>query len=120
AQNVQNVIRMVKVFSSWLDREEWTLDDHHKPINVLARLELPKVEQKEVQPLTPEQEATLAKACDDRTLPGCRRLAILLLFLDSGARPGKRSPGCRSGISILPGGWCTSAGRMRRGARNAR
>lgn len=86
AQTVQNVVRMLKVFAGWLDREEYSLDEQGKPQNILARFRLPKVEKKEIVPLTPKEEAQLARACDDRTRDGCRRLAILLLFLDSGAR----------------------------------
>lgn len=86
AQTVQNTIRMLKVFASWLDQDEWTRDAQGQPCNVLARLALPKVEKKEVQPLTREEEAKIAKACDDRTRDGCRRLALVLVYLDTGAR----------------------------------
>lgn len=77
---VRKNLRMLKVFSSWLEKEEWL------PTNVLGKLELPKAEEKELEPLTPEEEARLARACDDRTRDGCRRLALLLLYLDTGAR----------------------------------
>lgn len=83
---VKKHLRQLKVFSSWLASEEWTRDTRGVPESVLGRLELPKADQRELQPLTKEEETKLLRACDDRTMAGCRRLAMVGLFLDSGAR----------------------------------
>lgn len=86
ATTVQIYVRYVRTFASWLGKEEWTRNAHGEPVNILARLELPKAPKKEIRPLTAEEETRLARACDDRTRDGCRRLALLLLYLDTGAR----------------------------------
>jgi site-specific recombinase XerD len=76
-------VRTLKTFAGWLAREE------HVAADPLAMVRLPKVDQKQLQPLTEEEERTLIGAYDDNNPADCRIKAILLLMLDTGLRRGE-------------------------------
>jgi site-specific recombinase XerD len=76
----QDDARALKAFASWLHREDYTTD------NLLSRLKIPKAPFKIIEILTPEEIDRLIKIKDPLTEYGCRDIAILLTFLDSGLR----------------------------------
>ena len=75
AANVQNHVRVIRAFSSWLCREAYTEE------NTLTRLMVPKAPRKVVETLSDEEIALLFGALDQNSSSGCRNPAILLLFL---------------------------------------
>ncbi len=77
---INGEVRALKVLGKWLLNEGYTT------VNPMAVVKVLKTEQYELDPLTEEEEKKLIRACDDRTAAGARRLAIVLLFLDSGIR----------------------------------
>lgn len=80
AANVQNHVRVLRAFSSWLHREGYTQE------NVLARLKVPKAPRKLLQTLSDSEIQELFSALDQNCAAGCRDAAMLLLFLDTGLR----------------------------------
>ena len=70
----------VKAFTRWLLAEEWL------PKDPLARLKVPKVDDKPKDTLSPDDIDTLLKACDRGTPTGCRDFAMLLLLFSTGLR----------------------------------
>jgi len=77
---VQNHLRVLQAFSSWLDREGYTDE------NVLARLNIPNAPRKVLETLSDEERKRLFTSLDQNTVAGCRDSAMLLLFLDTGLR----------------------------------
>jgi site-specific recombinase XerD len=77
---VHGIVRALKTFGAWLEREEH-LDSHP-----LLTLRLPKLDEKQLQPLTEDEERALISAYDDNSPTGCRAKAIFLLMLDTGLR----------------------------------
>ncbi len=75
--------RAVRGFSSWLYREELI------PANVMATLERPRLDERELQPLTREEEERLLNAYSDAKPLECRNKAILMLLLSTGLRRGE-------------------------------
>jgi site-specific recombinase XerD len=73
-------VRTLKTFGAWLAREGCL------PANPVVALRLPKVEQKQLLPLTEEEERRLLGAYDDNQPVDCRVKAIFLLMLDTGLR----------------------------------
>lgn len=71
---------VLKGFATWLFEEDYTQE------NVLARLKPPKAPKKVMQTLTEAEVGKLLSCLDQKTLAGCRNIAILLLFLDTGLR----------------------------------
>jgi site-specific recombinase XerD len=80
AANVQNHVRVLRAFSSWLQREVYTEE------NVLARLKLPNAPRKMFETLSDEEIKRLFDHLDQSTATGCRNAVTLLLFLDTGLR----------------------------------
>jgi len=80
AANVQNHVRVLRAFSSWLHREGYTED------NVLARLKIPSAPRKIIEILSDEEIKQLFAGVDQDTITGCRNATMLLLFLDTGLR----------------------------------
>jgi site-specific recombinase XerD len=72
--------RSLKTFGGWLQREGYA------PANPLGALRMPKVDQRELVPLSEEDERILVGAYDDNTVTGCRIKALFLLMLDTGLR----------------------------------
>jgi site-specific recombinase XerD len=80
AISVQNYVRGLRAFFSWLHRERYTEE------NMLARLKPPKVPQKLVDVLTQEEVTRILCCLDGDTASGCRDMAMAVTFLDSGLR----------------------------------
>ena len=76
--NVRNHVLVLKGFSSWLHREA------HTEENTLSRLKVPKGPTKVIETLSDEEIGRLFACLDQNTSAGCRDVAILLLFLDTG------------------------------------
>jgi integrase/recombinase XerC/integrase/recombinase XerD len=75
--------RAVRGFSSWLAREGLL------PSNVMADLQLPKIVERELEPLTPDEELRLLSAYSESNPGECRTKAILMLMLSTGIRKGE-------------------------------
>jgi integrase/recombinase XerC len=72
--------KTLKAISTWLFNETYTKD------NRLAKLKLPKVPLKLIEPLTPNEIEDLLKVRNPLTALGSRDQAILLTFLATGLR----------------------------------
>ena len=92
AISVQNYVRGLRAFFSWLHREGYT-EEH-----ILARLKPPKAPQKLVEVLTEEEIARILACLDADTASGCRNMAMVITFLDCGLR-----------LSELTGLWLADA-----------
>jgi len=79
-EGIQNRVRALKGFFSWLHREGYT------ETNRLQHLRNFKVPQKVVEVLSEEEIARVLSAVDPKTPWGARDYAILMLMLDSGLR----------------------------------
>ena len=77
---IQDHVRTLKAFSSWLYR------DVHTHENILQRLPMPKAPKLLVEPLTEEEIKRVFATIKTTTKIGSRDYAILLLFLDTGIR----------------------------------
>jgi len=80
SQTVKGHAVVLKGFATWLWEEGYT------PENVLERMKPPKASRKIIVTLTASEVTRLLKAIMLNTITGCRNLAILLLFLDTGIR----------------------------------
>ena len=80
AANVQNHVRVLRAFSSWLHREAYSEE------NVLAGLVVPKAPTKVVKTLSDDEIRRLFSCLDQNTSTGCRNAAVVLLFLATGLR----------------------------------
>lgn len=80
SSTLHQYVRTLKTFGSWLAREGYT------PTHMLYVLRLPKVEEKQLVPLTEEEERQLIGSYDDNVAADCRIKAIFLLMLDTGLR----------------------------------
>lgn len=80
AISVQNYVRGLRGFFSWLHREGYTEE------NVLGQLRPPKAPQKLVDVLTEEEVARILSCLDVDTASGSRDMAMAITFLDSGLR----------------------------------
>jgi site-specific recombinase XerD len=77
---VHQYTRGLKTFGAWLEREEYA------PAHPLQNLRLPKLDEKQLRPLSEEEERRLLGAYDDNNPTECRLKAIFLLMLDTGLR----------------------------------
>lgn len=77
---VQGYVRTLKVFFSWVVREEYLL------ANPMTKIPVPKAPVKVINTFTNEQIGKLAQACYRSNGNGQRNLTILLLMLDTGIR----------------------------------
>lgn len=80
---VHHYVRGLKTFGSWLAAEGFI------PSHPLATLKAPKVEEKQLVPLSEEEERKLIETYDDNNPNDCRSKAIFLLMLDTGLRLGE-------------------------------
>jgi site-specific recombinase XerD len=80
AAHIHGFFRAVKGFSSWLFEEGLI------PVNVMAGLKLPKLEEKELQPLSTEEELRLLNAYSELKAGECRDKGIFMLMLSTGIR----------------------------------
>jgi len=80
AISVNNYVRGLRAFFSWLHREGYTEE------NVLARLKPPKVPQKLVEVLTDTDVGSILACLDPNMASGCRDITIVITLLDTGLR----------------------------------
>lgn len=80
SSHIHGFYRAVRGFSSWLFEEEMI------PVNVMKTLRLPKLEEKELQPLTGEEELRLLNAYSELKPGQCRDKALFMLMLATGLR----------------------------------
>jgi site-specific recombinase XerD len=73
-------VRALRGFSAWLEREGYT----KTPLFDL--LDLPKLPQKKIDVLSPEQIQKIMNSIQPNSFNGARLCAMMLLFLDSGIR----------------------------------
>ena len=78
--SVQNYVRGIRAFFSWVHREGYTEE------NVLAPLKPPKAPRKLVDVLTDEEVTRILSCLDTDTSSGCRDMAMIVVYLDSGLR----------------------------------
>lgn len=78
--SVQNYVRSLRPFFSWLHREGYTEE------NILAQLRPPKIPQKMVQILTNEEVARILTCINNNTIFGSRDRAMVITPLDTGLR----------------------------------
>jgi site-specific recombinase XerD len=79
-KTVQCHVRVLKAFSTWLYKEEYT------SANRLKNLKLPKATVKMMEPLESEEIKMILKSIDRRSYTGERNHAVLVTLLDSGLR----------------------------------
>ncbi|HOQ99109.1 MAG TPA: tyrosine-type recombinase/integrase [Anaerolineae bacterium] len=72
--------RGIKAWLNWLVREG---DLSESP---MARVAMPRLEQRVPPPFTPEEVHKLLTACDRKTATGARNYALILVLLDTGLR----------------------------------
>ncbi|MFC1966843.1 tyrosine-type recombinase/integrase [Chloroflexota bacterium] len=77
---VQGYVRTLKVFFSWMVKEDYLAD------SPTAKIPVPKAPVKVINTFSHEQIGELAQACYKSNGNGYRNLTILLLLLDSGIR----------------------------------
>lgn len=77
---VQNYVRTLRPFFSWLQREGYTED------SILGNLRPPKAPQKLVEVLTDAEVGRILASIDPNTASGCRDMAAVIAMLDSGLR----------------------------------
>ena len=77
---VQGYVRTLRVFFSWVVKEEYLL------VSPAAKIPVPKATHKVINTFTHKQIGKLAQACYRSNGNGYRNLTILLLLLDSGIR----------------------------------
>ncbi len=82
-ETVHTHVRALRSFSFWLTREGYTQTP------VFELLELPKLPQKKVDVLSPEEIHQILSSINPDTCKGSRLLAIVMLMLDSGIRAGE-------------------------------
>ncbi|MFQ6028372.1 MAG: tyrosine-type recombinase/integrase [Dehalococcoidia bacterium] len=78
--SVENHVRAIRAFFSWLHREGYTSE------HILQRLKLPKVPQMLIEPLNDVEVAATFSAFDANTVAGARDICIITLMLDTGVR----------------------------------
>ncbi len=99
--------RAVQGFSSWLHAEQLL------PANVMAGLRRPKLVERELQPLTEDEELRLLNAYSESKPLECRDKAILMLMLATGLRKGEVLS-LRDDAVNLEEGFLTVVGKGRR------
>jgi len=77
---IQDHVRTLKAFASWLFYERYT------DLNRLQTLKVPKAPVKIIDPLKPEEIRKIIATLDKKSYTGSRNLALLNLLLDSGLR----------------------------------
>ncbi|HEY87140.1 MAG TPA: tyrosine-type recombinase/integrase [Dehalococcoidia bacterium] len=77
---VQNYVRTLRPFFSWLYREGYTEE------NILERLRPPRIPQKMVEVLTNGEVSNILNCIDNNTTSGSRDKAVVITFLDTGLR----------------------------------
>jgi site-specific recombinase XerD len=104
AFSVQDKVRALRAFASWLYRENYTTDQ------VLYNLKMPKAPKYLIEPLTNAEIDQLIKSQNPLTGLGCRNIAILVLLLDTGLRISELS-GLRSDNADIEDGYLKVMGK---------
>jgi len=94
----------LKAFSRWLVAEDWLTKDP------LAKLKVPKVDDKPKATLAPADVETLLRSCDRTKLTGRRDVAMLLLLFSTGLRASEVV-----GLAVADIDWSTGLITIRRG-----
>jgi site-specific recombinase XerD len=94
---MHSFFRAVRGFSSWLYKESLV------PINVMANLQMPKLEERELRPLTPEEELQLLNAYSELKPSECRDKGIFMLLLSTGIRRAELLTLKDSAINLVEG-----------------
>jgi site-specific recombinase XerD len=74
---IHGFYRAARAFGNWLEKQQLV------EVSPLKGLQLPKLEEKQLQPLTEDEEKRLLEAYKENTPSGCRIKAILMLMLDT-------------------------------------
>ncbi len=77
---INKFYRVLNTFFGWLKREELI------PDNPVAHLKTPKIGERVVQALSPNEIDRLLSSCNRKTYLDCRNRAIVMMLLDSGMR----------------------------------
>lgn len=77
---LHHYVRALKTFSGWLHREGYAAS------NALQMLRPPKLDEKQLVPLTEEEERHILDTYNDNSAVDCRTKAMFLLMLDTGLR----------------------------------
>ena len=77
---VRHYYRVLFTFFKWWQQEQLVID------NPVDRIKTPKIEQRVVQALSPQEVQTLLLHCPPKSPLGCRNRAILMMLLDTGVR----------------------------------
>ena len=101
---VQGKVRALKAFASWLFNEGYSTD------HLLDNLKMPKAPQNLIEPLTATKIDQLVKFQNPLTALGCRNIAILVLFLDTGLRVSELC-GLRAGDAHIEEGYLKVMGK---------
>ena len=80
SHTLNNRVRALRAFFAWLHRRGYT--EEHR----LKGLRPPKVTQKVIEPLTPDEIQRIFASINPNTLLGARNMAIYSLMLDTGLR----------------------------------
>ncbi len=82
-ETIHTHVRALRGFSVWLEREGYTKDI------LFALLDLPKLPQKKIDVLSPEEIQQILASMNPNTFKGARLSAMILLMLDTGIRAGE-------------------------------
>lgn len=94
---VQGYVRAMKAFFNWLYREGYTEEFR------LARVKVPKVPRKLIEPLSETEVATILASIDHQSAWGVRDATIVLLFLDTGLRRGELAGASMANLHLEEG-----------------
>jgi integrase/recombinase XerC/integrase/recombinase XerD len=104
---IHGYFRVVRSFSSWLFAEGLI------PVNAMKELKLPKLEERELEPLTAEEELRLLNAYSETKAGECRDKGIFMLMLSTGIRRGELL-GLKDSAVNLEEGFITVMGKGRK------
>jgi integrase/recombinase XerD len=96
-RTIQDNVRVVKVFSSWLYTESYTEE------NRLKNLKLPKAPATIVEPLSAEEVKAIFASVNKNSPIGFRNHVILLTILDTGLRAFEAAGICLGNINVDDG-----------------
>ncbi len=82
-ETIYSRVRDLRSLSNWMYQEGYT----KRPI--FERLELPKLPQKKIDVLSPEEIKQILDSINPNTLNGARMMAMILVMLDTGIRAGE-------------------------------
>jgi integrase/recombinase XerD len=80
---IRNYVRALKTFARWLAEEGYT------PTNVLATVQVPKVDETPIEPFTDDELARIFAALDPSDAYDLRDYVLLQMLFDTGMRVGE-------------------------------